>query len=67
MVMTLPRIGQLVSTLVLIVLILVVAAAGGFFGTLLKAAGWIVVTLTALGALFGLVLWHWFQSWRSGT
>ena len=53
------------STLLLLVLIVVIAAAGGFLGTLLEAAGWIVLSLIVVGAVVGYLLWRWIRSLRS--
>ena len=53
------------STLLLVVLILVIAAAGGFLGTLLEAAGWLVLALAVIGAVLGYLLWRWIRSLRA--
>ncbi len=53
-------------TLLLVVLILVVAAAGGFLGELLRLAGWIVLTLVALGAVAGFLVWRALRSFLRG-
>lgn len=46
-------------TLLLVVLIAALAAAGGFLGDLLEVAGWVVVSLVALGAIVGFLLYKW--------
>ena len=53
-------------TFLLVVLIIVVAAAGGFLGELLRLAGWIVLTLVALGAVAGFLVWRALRSFLKG-
>jgi len=53
-------------TFLLVVLILVVAAAGGFLGDVLRLAGWIVLTLVALGAFAGFLVWRALRSFFTG-